>query len=77
MRRDEEVDWWKTEDESMSSMFGSDEDTGTQIPTQAQSIVEGSSTVVVSEYKPVPDVDYLQMCNLSIANSYSNVSIVH
>lgn len=60
MRRDEEVDWWKTEDESMSSMFGSDEDTGNQIPTQAQSIVEGSSTVVVSEYKPVPDVDYLQ-----------------
>lgn len=68
MRRDEEVDWWKTEDESMSSMFGSDEDTGTQIPTQAQSIVEGSSTVVVSEYKPVPDVDYLQVCNLPIAN---------
>ncbi|XP_021673709.1 uncharacterized protein LOC110659926 isoform X2 [Hevea brasiliensis] len=55
------MDCWKAEDENMVSMFGgTDEDTGTQIPTQAQSIVEGSSTVVVSEYKPVPDVDYLQ-----------------
>ncbi|TXG48841.1 hypothetical protein EZV62_024716 [Acer yangbiense] len=41
-------------------MFGSDEDAGTQIPTQIQSLVEGSGAVMVSEYKPVPDVDYLQ-----------------
>ncbi|CAA6663889.1 unnamed protein product [Spirodela intermedia] len=27
---------------------------------QAQSLVEGSSTVVVSEYKPIPDLEYLQ-----------------
>lgn len=53
--------YWKAEDEHMVSMFGPDEDSGTQIPMQAQFIVEGSSTVVVSEYKPVPDVDYLQM----------------
>ncbi|CAK9136296.1 unnamed protein product [Ilex paraguariensis] len=41
-------------------MLGSDEEV-TQIPTQAQSVVEGSGAVLVSEYKPVPDVDYLQM----------------
>ncbi|MBA0794379.1 hypothetical protein Gohar_018713 [Gossypium harknessii] len=31
-----------------------------QIPTQVQSIVEGSGAVTVSKLKPVPDVDYLQ-----------------
>lgn len=47
--------------------FGSDEeDTGTQIPTQAQSIVEGSGAVMVSELRPVPDVDYLQVFDFSI-----------
>ncbi|XP_023554674.1 uncharacterized protein LOC111811869 isoform X1 [Cucurbita pepo subsp. pepo] len=40
--------------------FGSNDESGTQIPTQAQSIVEGSGSVMVSEFKPVPDVDYLQ-----------------
>ncbi|XP_002514815.3 uncharacterized protein LOC8274257 isoform X1 [Ricinus communis] len=60
MRRDQDMDSWKAEEENLVSMFGPDEDTGTQIPTQAQSLVEGSSTVVVAEYKPVPDVDYLQ-----------------
>ncbi|XP_061363562.1 uncharacterized protein LOC133307139 isoform X2 [Gastrolobium bilobum] len=39
---------------------GSDEELGTRIPTQAQSVVEGSGTVRVSEFQPVPDVDYLQ-----------------
>lgn len=43
-------------------MFGSDEDVSTSIPTQAQSLVEGSGAVLVSEYRPVPDVDYLQVC---------------
>lgn len=42
-------------------MFGSDEEVKTQIPTQAQSLVEGSGAVLVSEYKPAPDVDYLQV----------------
>lgn len=42
------------------TMFGSDEELSSQIPTQAQSVVEGSGSVLVSEYKPVPDVDYLQ-----------------
>ncbi|KAK7277043.1 hypothetical protein RIF29_18192 [Crotalaria pallida] len=35
-------------------------DAGIQIPTQAQSVVEGSGAVLVSEFKPVPDIDYLQ-----------------
>ncbi|CAH9102077.1 unnamed protein product [Cuscuta europaea] len=43
-----------------TQMFGSDEEAASQIPTQAQSVVEGSRTVLVAEYKPVPDVDYLQ-----------------
>lgn len=44
-------------------MFGSDDDFGTQVPTQAQSLVEGSGTLL-AEYKPIPDIDYLQV-NLS------------
>ncbi|CAK7340162.1 unnamed protein product [Dovyalis caffra] len=59
-RKDQDMDSWKIEDENVECMFGSNEDTGSQIPTQAQTIVEGSGTVVVSEFKPVPDVDYLQ-----------------
>ncbi|KAK6161582.1 hypothetical protein DH2020_004963 [Rehmannia glutinosa] len=47
-------------DKNEIQMFGSDEEVSTQIPTQAQSLVEGSGAVLVSEYKPVPDVDYLQ-----------------
>ncbi|CAL9200849.1 unnamed protein product [Musa hybrid cultivar] len=39
---------------------GSSDENGVQVPTQAQSVVEGSSTVLVSEYKPIPDIDYLQ-----------------
>ena len=42
-------------------MFGSDDEVGSQIPTQAQSVVEGSGAVLVSEFKPAPDVDYLQV----------------
>ncbi|KAL2339341.1 hypothetical protein Fmac_013787 [Flemingia macrophylla] len=41
-------------------LFGSDEDLATQIPTQAQSVVEGSGSIRIAEFKPVPDVDYLQ-----------------
>ncbi|XP_012838258.1 PREDICTED: uncharacterized protein LOC105958802 [Erythranthe guttata] len=47
----------------IASSFGSDEDVSVsvQIPTQAQSLVEGSGAVLVSEYKPATDVDYLQL----------------
>ncbi|KAG6388375.1 hypothetical protein SASPL_149800 [Salvia splendens] len=48
------------EDKNEIQVLGSDEEVSTQIPTQAQSIVEGSGAVMVSEYRPAPDVDYLQ-----------------
>ncbi|KAK8593667.1 hypothetical protein V6N13_042778 [Hibiscus sabdariffa] len=59
-RREQELDGYRYDEENAVCLFSSDEDTGTQIPTQAQSIVEGSGAVMVSELKPVPDVDYLQ-----------------
>lgn len=64
MRKDQDMDGLRSE-ENIIGMFGSDEDVGTQIPTQAQSVVEGSGAVMVSEFKPVPDVDYLQVCIVS------------
>ncbi|KAF5452813.1 hypothetical protein F2P56_027776 [Juglans regia] len=60
MRRDQDMDYWKCEEENVIRLFGSDEEAGNQVPTQAQSIVEGSGAVMLSEFKPVPDVDYLQ-----------------
>ncbi|CAI0438960.1 unnamed protein product [Linum tenue] len=48
------------EEENVVARFGSDEESGIRIPTQAQSLVEGSTTIMMSEPKPVPDVDYLQ-----------------
>ncbi|XWS42960.1 hypothetical protein CRYUN_Cryun16bG0058800 [Craigia yunnanensis] len=59
-KRDQEMDGYRYEEENAVCVFNSDEDTGTQIPTQAQYIAEGSGAVMVSELKPVPDVDYLQ-----------------
>ncbi|KAL6508695.1 hypothetical protein OROGR_023406 [Orobanche gracilis] len=42
-------------------MFSSDDkEVSTQIPTQTQSEDEGSGSVLVSDYKPMPDMDYLQ-----------------
>ncbi|KMT15576.1 hypothetical protein BVRB_3g059260 isoform B [Beta vulgaris subsp. vulgaris] len=60
LRIPDNMDRGRTEIENVSDMFGSDEESGTKIPTQAQSIVEGSSSVMVSEFKPVRDVDYIQ-----------------
>lgn len=48
--------------EAVVQRFGSDDVVLTQLPTQAQSLVEGSGTAVVSELKPIPDLDYLQVC---------------
>ncbi|MQL95336.1 hypothetical protein Taro_028005 [Colocasia esculenta] len=59
-RSDKDADVRRNEAKNEVCMFGSDEEVGTQVPTQAQSLVEGSSTVVISEYKPIPDLDYLQ-----------------
>lgn len=58
-RRDESINSLGGDDNTVR-MFGSDDEISTQIPSQAQSLVEGSGSVLVSEYKAVPDVDYLQ-----------------
>ncbi|GKV27896.1 hypothetical protein SLEP1_g37016 [Rubroshorea leprosula] len=60
VRIDQDMDGSGYEEEKLVSMFGSDEDVAVQIPTQVQSVVEGSGEVAVSEFKPVADVDYLQ-----------------
>ncbi|XP_038704079.1 uncharacterized protein LOC120000200 [Tripterygium wilfordii] len=60
MRRDQDTGPWKSEEKDVVRLFGSDEDVGIKIPTQAQSVVEGSGALMVSEFKPAPDVDYLQ-----------------
>lgn len=69
MNRDQDRYSPNYELENGLGLFGSDEELGTQIPTQAQSIVEGSGAISVSEYRPVPDVDYLQVCNHFAAKS--------
>ncbi|KAK1356386.1 Thiamine-phosphate synthase [Heracleum sosnowskyi] len=60
LRRHAKGDTSETEHEV--KMFASDDQVTTQIPTQAQSLVGGSgeTAVLVSEYKPSPDMDYLQ-----------------
>lgn len=63
MKRDQDRHTPDYELENGLGLFGSDEQRGTQIPTQAQSLVEGPGAIRVAEYKPVPDVDYLQVCN--------------
>ncbi|GAU44648.1 hypothetical protein TSUD_204280 [Trifolium subterraneum] len=57
MNRDQVPDYQL---ENGIGLYGSDEELGTQIPTQVQTITDGSGAVRVSEYKPSPDVDYLQ-----------------
>lgn len=50
----------KNEKENEIHMLGFDDEVTTRIPTQAQSLVEGSESLRVSEFKPAQDVDYLQ-----------------
>ncbi|ERN20211.1 hypothetical protein AMTR_s00066p00132200 [Amborella trichopoda] len=47
----------RKEEDGDPRMFGSDED---KVPTQIESVVEGPGTLLVTEYKPIPDIDYLQ-----------------
>ncbi|KAJ0239827.1 hypothetical protein HA466_0225500 [Hirschfeldia incana] len=54
------TDIWRSEDDHVTCVLESDEDSGLRIPTQAQAIVEGSGSVAVSELKPAADVDYIQ-----------------
>ncbi|GMH19751.1 hypothetical protein Nepgr_021592 [Nepenthes gracilis] len=54
------LDTQRNEDKDIVCLFGPDEEAITQIPNQAQSVVEGSGSVLVSEFKPAPDIDYIQ-----------------
>ncbi|KAG0455408.1 hypothetical protein HPP92_024700 [Vanilla planifolia] len=60
IRRSGDVIPLGTQNLDKTCMLGSDEDIGLKVPTQVQSIVEGSGTIVAPEYKPIPDIDYLQ-----------------
>ncbi|KAK9138993.1 hypothetical protein Sjap_009587 [Stephania japonica] len=51
---------WSNKEQKEICMFGSDEEAAIGIPTQLQTITEGSGAVMVSEPKPTVDVDYLQ-----------------
>lgn len=57
----EDGDNWSIEQRDGLFSSGLSEESGLQIPTQAQTLVEGSATVAVSEYKPTPDIDYLMV----------------
>ncbi|XP_058094380.1 uncharacterized protein LOC131240272 isoform X1 [Magnolia sinica] len=59
-RRDLDTGCWRDEGENGAQMFGSDDEITTQVPTQVQSVVEGPGTLLVTEPKPIPDLDYLQ-----------------
>ncbi|XP_039155077.1 uncharacterized protein LOC104428875 isoform X2 [Eucalyptus grandis] len=67
MRRDQDVKNSDFGEESEMQMLSSEDDAGTQILTQAQSLVEGSGAVLASEYKPVSKVDYLQETGCSVS----------
>ncbi|GFS38665.1 hypothetical protein Acr_00g0058820 [Actinidia rufa] len=54
------IDSGKKEDKIRMEMFGSDDEVTTQIPTNVQTVEKGSGDVLVSEYEPLSDVDYLQ-----------------
>uniref|UniRef100_A0A7C8ZY46 Uncharacterized protein n=1 Tax=Opuntia streptacantha TaxID=393608 RepID=A0A7C8ZY46_OPUST len=60
MRNSENMDKGRTGIEDVTGMFGSDDESGTKIPTQGQSVVEGSGALIMSEFKPALDVDYIQ-----------------
>jgi len=55
------MDKGRTGIEDVTGMFGSDDESGTKIPTQGQSVVEGSGALIMSEFKPALDVDYIQV----------------
>ena len=60
MNRDRDTYSPNSELEKGLALFGSEDEVTTQIPTQAQTVVEGSGSIRVTEFKPVADVDYLQ-----------------
>jgi hypothetical protein len=60
MRRDGHEGDVKSQGRDDAVMFGPDDDNGTKIPSQAETLVKGTATVT-AEYKLIPDLDYLQV----------------
>uniref|UniRef100_J3KZI6 Uncharacterized protein n=1 Tax=Oryza brachyantha TaxID=4533 RepID=J3KZI6_ORYBR len=60
MRRDGHEDGERNQGRDDALMFGPDDDNGSNIPTQVETLVRGTATVATSEYKSIPDLDYLQ-----------------
>ncbi|KAF0929122.1 hypothetical protein E2562_015222 [Oryza meyeriana var. granulata] len=60
MRRDGHEDGERNRGRDDAVMFGPDDDNGSNIPTQLETLVRGTATVATTEYKSIPDLDYLQ-----------------
>uniref|UniRef100_A0A0E0JI11 Uncharacterized protein n=1 Tax=Oryza punctata TaxID=4537 RepID=A0A0E0JI11_ORYPU len=60
MRRDGHEDGERNQGIDDALMFGPDDDNGSNIPTQVETLVRGTATVATPEYKSIPDLDYLQ-----------------
>jgi hypothetical protein len=60
MRRDGHEGDGRSQGRDEAIMFGPDDDDGLKIPTQVETLVRGTATVDAPEYKPLPDLDYLQ-----------------
>ncbi|RLM92921.1 uncharacterized protein C2845_PM08G16130 [Panicum miliaceum] len=59
MRRDGNEGDVRSQGRDDAIMFGPDDD-GVRIPTQTETLVKGTAMVAEPEYKPIPDLDYLQ-----------------
>ncbi|XP_039809834.1 uncharacterized protein LOC120673175 isoform X2 [Panicum virgatum] len=59
MRRDGHGGDMRSQGRDDAIMFGPDDD-GVKIPTQTETLVKGTAMVAEPEYKPIPDLDYLQ-----------------
>ncbi|KAK3161048.1 hypothetical protein QOZ80_1BG0070980 [Eleusine coracana subsp. coracana] len=60
MRRDGHEGGANSQGSDDAVLFGPDDDNGTKIPSQIETLVKGTATVAAPEYKPIPDLDYLQ-----------------
>ncbi|KAM0925065.1 hypothetical protein ACQ4PT_004439 [Festuca glaucescens] len=60
MRREGHEGDGRSQGRDEAIMFGPDDDDGPKIPTQVETLVRGTATVDSPEYKPLPDLDYLQ-----------------
>ncbi|WVZ70024.1 hypothetical protein U9M48_018730 [Paspalum notatum var. saurae] len=59
MRRDGHEGGVRNQGTDDAILFGPDDD-GIKIPTQVETLVKGTATVAEPDYKPAPDLDYLQ-----------------